>query len=456
MLQRLCSPRLAVAAAMLLVAAPARADLADYVKQAEPKFAWKVTGQNSFLGAKVYDLEMTSQVWQNITWQHNLQIVLPEKVKPTATAFLWNQGGSGSLGTKAMAVDLAKRMKAPVVFLYGIPNQPLFGDPTSDDQRKKRGMTEDTLIAETFVRYLETKDGSWPLLFPMVKSLVKAMDAVQEFAKKEWKTEIKSFVVSGASKRGWTTWLTAASDPRVKAIMPLVIDTLNMPKQMDHQLASYGKYSEMIRDYTNRKLVPMPKTGDAKKLWTMVDPWAYRDKYKMPKLILNGTNDPYWTQDALNLYWDDLPGDKWVTYIPNAGHNLAQMKDGKPSDLTKARNVMAAFGYLMIHDKPMPKQTWKHGEANGKYTLSVTTDQAPKAARVWVADAKTKDFRRAEWRSDELKVDKTGARVEVAPPATGCRVFLMECEYEKDGLRYTLSTQVRIIGKPVEAGKAAE
>ena len=37
-------------------------------------------------------------------------------------------------------------------------------------------------------------------------------------------------------------------------------------------------------------------------------PWVYRDKLTMPKLILNGTNDPYWTLDALNLYWDDLNG----------------------------------------------------------------------------------------------------------------------------------------------------
>src|SRR5207244_4278406 len=128
----------------------------------------------------------------------------------------------------------AKKMQAPVAFLYGIPNQPLFGE------QKGQGLREDALIAETFVRYLSTKDESWPLLFPMVKSLVKAMDALQEFAQREWGVRIEGFIVSGASKRGWTTWLTAAADARVIAIAPLVIDTLNMKEQLPHQLKSYG------------------------------------------------------------------------------------------------------------------------------------------------------------------------------------------------------------------------
>ena len=85
-------------------------------------------------------------------------------------------------------------------------------------------------MAETCVKYRETKEASWPLPFPMVKGLVKSRDALQAFAKEEWKFDVKDFVITGASKRGWTSWLTAATgDKRVKAIAPLVIDTLNMP-----------------------------------------------------------------------------------------------------------------------------------------------------------------------------------------------------------------------------------
>jgi PhoPQ-activated pathogenicity-related protein len=349
---------------------------------------------------------------------------------------LWNQGGRPSPPSIALAFDLAGKVRAPVAFLYGIPNQPLLG-----------GKKEDDLIAETFGRCLKTGDETWPLLFPMVKSLVKAMDALQEFARKEWKAEVKSFVVTGGSKRGWTSWLTAAADPRVKAIAPLVIDTLNMQKQLPHQLASYGQYSAMIKDYTERGLVPMPKTPEARKLWSMVDPWAYRKKLTMPKMIINGTNDPYWTQDALNLYWDDLQGDRWVLYVPNAGHNLAQRLSAKQTSLERVSGTLAAFTRHQIEGTAMPRLSWKHEDAGGKYRLTVQGKPAPKAARLWSADAPTRDFRQAQWKEHEAKVEQGKVTAEVSPPARGYRVFLVECEYDLDGLRYYLSTQLRIAGK---------
>src|SRR5207253_11419209 len=150
-------------------------------------------------------------------------------VTPTATLFLFNTGGRPNDGNIAFGLTIAAKIKAPVAFLYGIPNQPLLD-----------GKTEDTLIAETFVRYLQTKDEDWPLLFPMVKSLVRAMDALQAFSARELKQPTSGFIIAGASKRGWTTWLTAAVDRRVKAISPLVIDTLNMPEQLPNQIKSFG------------------------------------------------------------------------------------------------------------------------------------------------------------------------------------------------------------------------
>src|SRR5208282_3251366 len=76
------------------------------------------------------------------------------------------------------------------------------------------------------------------------QSAVRAMDAVQAWASEQGKGEVKRFVVTGGSKRGWTTWLTGAVDNRVIAIAPMVIVMLNMGAQGPNQLDVWGQYSE--------------------------------------------------------------------------------------------------------------------------------------------------------------------------------------------------------------------
>jgi len=413
----------------------ARADVVAYVNIPDKEFRWELKKKLDHAEGTVYDLDLVSQVWQGITWKHQLQVYLPKDVKPGATMFLYNQGGTANAGTMAFGMDLARKMGAPVAILYGIPNQPLLG-----------GKTEDALIAETFVRYLQTTDATWPLLFPMTKSLVRAMDALQAFARQEWQVEVRWFVVSGASKRGWTTWLTGASDPRVKAIAPLVIDTLNMVEQMEHQLRSYGKYSDMIHDYTARGLVPIPKTEEAVKLWKMIDPYLYRERLTMPMMIINGANDPYWTVDALNLYWDGLKDSKWVLYVPNAGHDLQQRAKGN-TDRSRAMDTLAAFARAQIHDLALPKLSWKHDDNAGQLRLTVESNVAPTAARLWAAKAPTKDFRKATWLEQPATVKGSTVVGELAPSADGYVAFFGELEFMMDGLKYCLSTQVRVAEK---------
>jgi PhoPQ-activated pathogenicity-related protein len=424
-------------AAMVLVGylTPARADLLDYVKKPDDKFSWKLTKKVDLGTGTVYNIHLVSQEWQGVTWTHELQVFLPKDVKPSATMFLWNQGGKPSAGSMAFGMDLAVRMKAPVAFLYGIPNQPLLD-----------GKQEDALIAETFVRYLKTKDNSWPLLFPMVKSLVRAMDALQAFAKEEWKIEVTHFVVSGASKRGWTTWLTGAADARVKAIAPAVIDTLNFQLQIPHQLECFGKYSDMIKDYTERGLVPIPDTPEAKKLWHMIDPWHYRERLKMPVLIVNGANDPYWSTDALNLYWNDIKAPKWVLYVPNAGHGLTQERADGKKDRSRAIATLCSFAHCQIYDKELPKLTWKHTNGDSKQHLTIESSLPPRAARLWVATAGSKDFRKAQWKEQAVQIDKKTVSGEVAIPKDGYQAVFGELEFDVGGARYHLSTQMGVEG----------
>jgi PhoPQ-activated pathogenicity-related protein len=423
-------------AGVILIATPGWADLQEYVRKPEAQFEWKLKNKidSEQSGDRIYDLHFVSQIWQENKWQHQLQVYRPLGVAPNSTMFLWVTGGSARPDYVWLGMELARKIRAPVAFLYHIPNQPLLDS----------NLREDDLIAETFVRYLNTKDENWPLLFPMVKSVVKAMDVLQAFGKKEWGAPIDKFIVAGASKRGWTTWLTAAVDQRVRAIAPAVIDTLNMRAQMPRQLEAFGAYSSRLTPYSSRGLLPIPETPEGQRLLSMVDPWAYRDRLTMPKLIINGTNDFYWATDALNLYWNGIPADKWVLYVPNAGHNLRRQDRPQLDQLNDLIDGLAAFSRHQISGTPMPNLSWKQESVNGKLRLTIAATPAPTGARLWIAHSPTTDFRTAKWSEQELSLSDGKIVGEVAPPDKGHLAFFGEVDYEIDGLRYHLSTQVRM------------
>src|SRR5205807_179172 len=124
----------------------------------------------------------------------------------------------------ALPVLLATSTNSVVAELGMGPNQPLTlnGDGTP--------RSEDDLIAYCQIKAMDTGDPTWLPRLAMVKSAVRALDAMTEVLAGEQggKVPLKKFVVSGGSKRGWTTWLTAAVDRRVVAIIPAVIDVLNV------------------------------------------------------------------------------------------------------------------------------------------------------------------------------------------------------------------------------------
>jgi PhoPQ-activated pathogenicity-related protein len=423
-------------AAVCAIATPVRAELQKYVGRAEPDFRWALrdTIVSKQPGGRIYDLHFVSQTWQDRHWEHQLQVYSPQGVAAKAPMLLWVTGGPARAEYVGLGMELARRIGAPVAFLYHIPNQPLL----------EGKLREDDLIAETFVRYLKTQDASWPLLLPMVKSVVKAMDVLQAFSKREWDATIDKFIVSGASKRGWTTWLTAAVDRRVSAIAPAVIDTLNLRPQMRRQLQVFGAYSARLEPYSSRGLLPIPETPEADRLLNIVDPWVYRDRMTIPKLIINGTNDFYWATDALNLYWDGIPGDKWVLYVPNAGHNLRRRDRPPGQQLDDFIDGLAAFSRHQISGTPMPKLSWAHERAAGKLRLTIASAPRPAGARLWIAETTTMDFRGAQWRPQELSVSDGKIVGEVALPEKEHIAFFGEVDYEIEGLRYRLSTQMRM------------
>ncbi|MFA6543804.1 MAG: PhoPQ-activated protein PqaA family protein, partial [Limisphaerales bacterium] len=233
-------------AALVIVPPPARAvdALGDYIRKPDDSFAWKQAEQRDVDGFTATRLDLTSQTWRGHAWQHQVLVVRPPQVRNKDIALLFITGDGDVSKLFNLLKTLSERAGAVAAAVNRVPNQPLH------DGRK-----EDALIAFTFNEYIKTGDREWPLLFPMTKSAVRAMDAVQAFTSRGGGAKPVRFVVTGASKRGWTTWLTAAADARVAGIAPMVIDMLNMKAQTQWAQKVYGAQSQQIRDYTDLNLV---------------------------------------------------------------------------------------------------------------------------------------------------------------------------------------------------------
>ncbi|SHJ29616.1 PhoPQ-activated pathogenicity-related family protein [Pseudozobellia thermophila] len=410
--------------------------LENYLDTEDGAYEWTVKDSFDLDGTMAYDLLLTSQKWREHTWKHQLTILVPDNVSYDG-ALLFITGGSvkdGEPKWKSLDKDdkvapmalMAAKNKAIAAIIRQVPMQPLYeGD-----------LVEDQLISFTLHNFKKDKDYTWPLLFPMVKSAVRAMDAVQEFSKGIDK-EVNRFTVTGASKRGWTTWLTGASDQRVEAIAPMVIDVLNMPVSLDYHIEAWNEYSVQINDYIKLEIPQTVNSEDGQALTQMIDPYSYRADLTMPKIIFIGTNDEYWPVDAIKNYIDDIPGENYIHYTPNAGHNL----DGGE----RALKALSGFWGQTLAKKPYDDLTYNLQFDDSTATLSVgsKTDNLV-SAFLWSTNSTDRDFRDEEWKSIPLKPSDDGTVTQkIRFPDAGYKAFYIDMEYkDANGGTYTKSTRM--------------
>jgi PhoPQ-activated pathogenicity-related protein len=426
-------------------AAPAKTPLDEYIAKADPTFSWKLEKTIPGDGYTTFVVDLKSQSWRSppevdrAVWQHWLVIVKPDVVKHD-TAFL--RIGGGKNGDAApekpspQSVLFATSTNTVVAELGMIPNQPL----TFNGDGKPR--SEDDLIAYCYIKFFDTGDPTWIPRLPMVKSAVRAMDVVTELlgSDKGGKTSVKKFVVSGGSKRGWTTWLTGAADPRVVAIVPIVIDVVNVRACKINHFSSYGFWAPAVGDYTRHKVHERMDTPRYVELLKIEDPYSYRDRLTMPKFIVNSSGDQYFPPDSSKFYYDDLQGPKYLRYVPNTQHNLANSDAG---------DSILAFYHAVLKGAPMPQVSWKV-QADG--SIRVQTKDKPREVNLWQAtNPKARDFRLASigpaYQKSRLEAEGDGVYVaRVKAPAEGWTAFFAELVFDSgEKVPYKLSTQVHIV-----------
>ena len=394
-MKHLATLLLFAAAASLVEAKPraaigARTPLDEYVAAADDSFAWEVVRRVEGDGFDTLVVDLTSQTWRSpeevsrSVWKHWLSLVVPKgAVSETALLFITGgrNGGDPPESVDKRLVKAALATKTVVAELRMVPNQPT---RVLTSRQPEKDRYEDDLLAATWIEFMETGDPTWLAQLPMAKSAVAAMTAVQEaLAAEPGAPTITQFTVAGGSKRGWTTWLAAITDDRVAAIAPIVIDVLNIKPSMEHHRACYGFYSEALGDYERQGLADRLASAEAEVIRRIVDPYHYRERLTLPKCLINASGDEFFLPDSSRFYFDDLVGEKHLSYTPNAGHSLKG---------SNALETLIAFHASVAHGLPRPTVTWQSAYDAPVHTVRCSTP--PVEAVLWRAvNPEARDFR---------------------------------------------------------------
>lgn len=375
---------------------PSPEDFIEYVNTPDPAFKWHDTNKtmhhNLWTG---YTLNLTSQTWltpedfdgpNGYLWTHQMVCIVPKLLEHRRVAGIYATGG-GNPASPPKALDedvlvatiLALESNAIVCSLFQIPNQSIkFKD---DPLHKNRG--EDALVGYSWLNFIkhgyDKAAGKYIINYPMAKAVSAAMTTVQQWAKETQKLNVEKFLIAGASKRGWTTWLSGASDKRVIAIAPIVMDMLNFSHSVKHMPLAYGGWTFAFKDYCEANITKYVDTPQMDALAAVVDPLNYKKYLTMPKLVIDATGDEFFMPDDDYYWWGGLEGDTYRLMAQNAEHSEA-------TGIFELLNGIHGFFDTVLLNSKRPSLDWTIAE-NG--TITAFTDTKPDTVLLWHANSTT-------------------------------------------------------------------
>jgi PhoPQ-activated pathogenicity-related protein len=208
---------------------------------------------------------------------------------------------------------------------------------------------------------------------------------------------------------------------------------------MKHHYAAYGFWAPAVGNYTAQHIMDRLNTPRFEALMKIEEPYEYRSRFTMPKLIINACGDQFFLPDSSQFYFNDLPGEKYLRYVPNVDHS---QKGGD------AWETLQAFYQGILSGTPMPKFTWTC-EPDG--SIKVKTTDTPKAVTLWQAtNPQARDFRLEtlgpKWSSSPLTLKDGECVARVPTPEMGWTAFMVELTYDRPGGHpLKLTTNVRVV-----------
>ncbi|NHB56611.1 PhoPQ-regulated protein [Acinetobacter sp. 194] len=374
-------------------------------------------------------------------WQHEVNIYIPNHSPKPYALLVINDGtnldstGKNKLPTNfttAMLENIAQQTNSVVISVSNIPNQPLSYETDSV------GLVEDYNVARSWDIFL--KD---PIQYQNMSVHIPMTAAVSQtlrLAHQELKSfGIDQYVATGASKRGWVSWLAAIDNDKIKAVVPFVFDLLNTQKGLEHMYLSYGKnWPIAFYPYYVYATDQNIQTTNFTDLMKIEDPLQYRNsKYSerltIPKYIINASGDDFYVPDNTQFYYDELQGTKSLRVAPNSDH---------AGILNIAEQSLIHFLNRFQNQKALPSILEQH--TNQSLTLKFS--ERPNELKQWTAtNLKDRDFRYAcniQYISKPLNINPNqDVTIELNQPVQGWQATFIEAIFE-DG--YVATSQVYI------------
>ncbi|MFJ4345980.1 PhoPQ-activated protein PqaA family protein [Pseudomonas sp. NPDC089401] len=313
---------------------------------------YELLEESSETGYAFRRLQMRSQLWEPAPvveprrWQHDVELHVPHDAVPGNALLVVNNGvRHGPAQTpdysREALREVALRARIAVVMVSDVPNQYVtFSDAETP-------MREDDAVAHTWAHSLRGAAPELPLHVPMAAAASEAMDlAEQELLLQGLKVE--RFIITGASKRGWSAWLTALADERVMAIVPSVIDVMDTSTMLSGMRQRYGGHWPLaLGAYQQAGVLQQLGTPAFERLMAMMDPMQYQNeegqRLAIPKYLVSASGDDFFVPDPVTDYQQRLPGQTSLRVLPNSDHGgvrravlstlvpaVTRLRDGKP------------------------------------------------------------------------------------------------------------------------------
>jgi len=341
---------------------------------------------------------------------------------------------------------LAVRTKAMAASLMNLPNAATtFG---SDPIHMPRA--GDYLKAFTYADFLDHPDEPERIMeLPVAKAVVRAMDTIQDYARRSFSASIEKFAVTGYSKLGTATFVAGAADPRVKAIVPVATYLRLTDLFPDFMNTQRNFMASLMRSHFSKRSMPfnmaqayMPvavssNTDAFARLSSIIDPMSpsFAKRLTLPKyMILAGSDqivkDHGRARDELPM----LPSPTSFVEVPNLVHD---------DSLVKTIGSSAAFLRGQMLGLTPPEIAYSYITKNRTIMVTAASNHTPKWARHWVGQHGGSKL----WHMSELEETRPGCRcwqAEVPKPGAFkggvAGVLTLEYDWPEPGLVFRLST----------------